>query len=201
MNNLSSGPKFKMGSSTKYTVQLGGDFRPAGRQIECQVERMKGIITILIHLTHIFRWCKCHVLPTKHEHAFKFFPQHPDITRTRIINLYTNMHLVVPLSYQCIACLVKFVLSIEVTDHRWILRKRFFSKIVPVFRKYLPVSWWNLPGYFSVSFRFPQVTEFGKSKAIYLADSFSQLYSALWLAWQEDPQERCAMVRTSCARL
>ena len=65
------------------------------------------------------------------------------------------------------------------------LRKRFFSKIVPVFRKYLSVSRWNLPGLFSVSFRFPQVTEFGKSTAIYLADSFCQLYSALWSAWQE----------------
>ena len=44
----------------------------------------------------------------------------------------------------------------------------------------------------------------GKSSAIYLADSFCQLYSALWSAWQEDPndpQERCAMARTSCARL
>ena len=42
------------------------------------------------------------------------------------------------------------------------------------------------------------------SSAIYLADSFCQLYSALWSAWQEDPndpQERCAMARTSCARL
>jgi len=46
-----------------------------------------------------------------------------------------------------------------------ILGKRFFSKIVPVFRKYLSVSRWNLPEYFSVSFRFPQVTEFGKSTA------------------------------------
>ena len=85
-----------------------------------------------------------------------------------------------------------------------ILRNRFFSKIVPVFRKYLSVSRWNLPGYFSVSFRFPQVTEFSKSTAIYLADSFGQLYSSLWSAWQEDPndpQERCAMARTSCARL
>jgi len=84
------------------------------------------------------------------------------------------------------------------------LRKRFFSKIVPVFRKYLSVSQWNLPGYFSVSFWFPQVTEFGKSTAIYLADCFCQLYSALWSALQEDPndpQERCAMARTSCARL
>ena len=44
----------------------------------------------------------------------------------------------------------------------------------------------------------------GKSSVIYLADSFCQHYSALWSAWQEDPndpQERCAMVRTSCARL
>jgi len=40
-----------------------------------------------------------------------------------------------------------------------------FRKFVPVFRKYLSVSRWNLPGYFSVSFRFPQVTEFGKSTA------------------------------------
>ena len=85
-----------------------------------------------------------------------------------------------------------------------ILRKRFFSTIVPVFWKYLSVSRWNLPRYFSVSSRFPQVTEFGKSTAIYLADSFCQLYLALWSAWQEDPnnlQERCAMARTSCARL
>ena len=81
-------------------------------------------------------------------------------------------------------------------------RKQFFSKVAPVFRKYLSVSRWNLPGYFSVSCRFPQVTEFGKSTAIYLADSCCQLYSSLWSAWQEDPndpQERCAMARTSCA--
>jgi len=32
------------------------------------------------------------------------------------------------------------------------------------------VSPWNFPGYFSVSLRFPQVTDFGKSTAIYLAD-------------------------------
>jgi len=85
-----------------------------------------------------------------------------------------------------------------------ILRKRFFSKIVPVFRKFLAVSRSNFPGYFSASFRFPQVTEIGKSTAIYLADSFCQLYSALWSAWHEDPNnphERCAMARTSCARL
>ena len=44
----------------------------------------------------------------------------------------------------------------------------------------------------------------GKSSAIYLADPFYQHYSALWSAWQEDPndpQERCAMARTSRARL
>ena len=86
-----------------------------------------------------------------------------------------------------------------------ICRKRFFSKIIPVFRKYLSVSPWNLSRCFSVSFRFLQVTEFGKltARAIYLANSFCQLYSALWSAWLQDPnnpQERCAMVRTSCAR-
>jgi len=44
----------------------------------------------------------------------------------------------------------------------------------------------------------------GKSTAIYLADSFCQLYSSLWSAWQEDPndpQQRCTMARRSCARL
>ena len=93
-----------------------------------------------------------------------------------------------------------------ISDQIW--RKRFFSKIVPVFRKYLSVSRWNLRGYFRIPFRFPQVNEFGKidgkSSAIYLADSFCQHYSVLWSAWQEDPydpQERCAMARTSCARL
>jgi len=77
-------------------------------------------------------------------------------------------------------------------------------KLFLFFWKYLSVSWWNLPGYFCVSFWFPQVTEFGKSTTIYLADSFCQLYSALWSAWQEDPndpQDRCAMAQTSCARL
>jgi len=42
----------------------------------------------------------------------------------------------------------------------------------------------------------------GKSSAIYLANSFCQLYSALWSAWQEDPndaQERCAMARINFA--
>jgi len=50
-----------------------------------------------------------------------------------------------------------------IIDQIW--RKRIFSKIVPVFRKYLSVSRWNLPGNFRVSFWFPQVTEFGKSTA------------------------------------
>ena len=50
-----------------------------------------------------------------------------------------------------------------IIDQIW--RKRFFLKIVPVFRKYLSVSRWNLPGDFRVSFQFPQVTEFGKSTA------------------------------------
>ena len=50
-----------------------------------------------------------------------------------------------------------------IIDQIW--RKRLISKIVPVFRKYLSVSRWNLPGDFRVSFRFPQVAEFGKSTA------------------------------------
>ena len=57
--------------------------------------------------------------------------------------------------------MVEVSLFIERTDYR-----SGFSKIVPVFRKYLSVSRWNLPGDFRVSFRFPQVTEFGKSTAI-----------------------------------
>jgi len=44
-----------------------------------------------------------------------------------------------------------------IIDQIW--RKRFLSEIVPVFRKYLSVSRWNLPGDFT------QVAEFGKSTA------------------------------------
>jgi len=57
------------------------------------------------------------------------------------------------------------LINIEATDYRSNFAKTILFEIVPVFRKYLSVSRWNLPGYFSVSFRFPQVTEFGKSTA------------------------------------
>jgi len=128
-------------------------------------------------------------------------------SENRIHNLCITWRPGTPLRYRCVVCftlLPKFCYLAKRLIIDQILRKRFFSKIVPVFEKNLSASRWNLPGYFSVSFRFPQVTEFGKSTAMYLADSFCQLYSALWSSWQEDPndpQERCAMARTSCARL
>jgi len=92
------------------------------------------------------------------------------VTENRTQNLCLGGQPVVPLWYQCMALLdfkTEISLSIEGTDYRSNLawQKQFFSKNVPVSRKYLSVSRGNLPGYFSVSFRFPQVTEFGKSTA------------------------------------
>ena len=87
----------------------------------------------------------------------------------------------VPLFYQCIVLL-------ECIDQ--ILRKRFFSKIVPVFRKYLSVSRWNLTGYFRVSFRFPQVTEFGKSTANRRRSTWPILFVSITQPCDVVPSER-----------
>ena len=72
---------------------------------------------------------------------------------------------------------------VEMTDYLSNFAKTVLFENCPCFSK-IPfsicvVSAWNLPRYFSVSFQFPQVTEFGKSTSIYLADFFCQLYSAL----------------------
>ena len=80
-----------------------------------------------------------------------------------------------------------------------ILRKRFFSKIVPVFWKYLSVSRWNLPGYFSVSFRFPQVTEFGKSTAN-RRRSISQILFVSFTQPCDQRDRKIRMIRKSAAR-
>ena len=93
---------------------------------------------------------------------------HPQRRKNRTHNLCIGGQLVAPLRYQCVVLLhfegeISLFIERLIIDQIW--RKRFFSKIVPVFRKYLSVSRWNLPGYFRVSFRFPQVTEFGKSSA------------------------------------
>ena len=66
-----------------------------------------------------------------------------------------------------------------IIDQIW--RKRLISKIVPVFRKYLSVSRWNLPGDFRVSFRFPQVAEFGKSTANRRRSSWPILFVSITL--------------------
>ena len=89
-------------------------------------------------------------------------------SRVRTHSLCISRQVVFRLQYQCVirhTTQVKFgyLQRRLIIDQIW--RKRFFSIIVPVFRKYLSVSRWNLPGYFRVSFRFPQVTEFGKSTA------------------------------------
>jgi len=79
------------------------------------------------------------------------------------------------------------------------LRKRFISKIVPVFRKYLSVSRWNLPGYFSISFRFPQVTEFGKSTAN-RRRSISQILFVSFTQPCDQRDRKIRMIRKSAAR-
>ena len=164
----------------------------------------------LIHRTHILGDANVMFYP---KYACRLFSPHHNITRNWVHNLCITLQIVVSLPHQCIVkeytgtfVPVSRILVIYRGD--WLSIKfcenDSFRKLFLFFWKYLSVSRWNLPGYFSVSFRFPQVTEFGKSTAIYLADSFCQLYSALWSAWQEDlndPQERCTMARTSCAGL
>ena len=183
-----------------------------GAQIDSQGNRSYYHVNIS---THTFFWvlqisCFDQKINNNLENfstILKILRTKPTIPEHRIYNLCVTRRPVTPLRYRCVVWLniiPKFCYLHRRLIIDQILRKRFFSKIAPFFRKYLSVFRWNLPGYFSVSFRFPQVTELGKSAAIYLADSFCQLYSALWSAWQEDPndpQERCAMVRTSCARL
>jgi len=133
------------------------------------------------------------------------------VTENRIHNLCISGQLVVPLWYQCVV-LLEFVtenlLFIERTDYRSNLANMILFENCSCFSK--------IP--FSISVESPRIFHClisipaghwvrqidGKSLAIHLADSFCQLYSALWSAWQEDPndrQERCAMARTSCARL
>ena len=122
----------------------------------------------------------------------------------------TNPQPWVPLWYQCIVLLhtlVEVSLFIERTDYRSNLAKSILFENCSCFSK--------IP--FSISVDSPRIFQGlisipaghwvrqidGKSSAIFLADSFCQHYSALWSAWQEDPtdpQERCAMARTSCAR-
>ena len=68
-------------------------------------------------------------------------------------------------------CNSEIFLYIEATDSRSNFAKTILFENCSCFSK-IPfiVSPWNFPGYFSVSFRFPQVTDFGKSTAIYLPD-------------------------------
>jgi hypothetical protein len=133
------------------------------------------------------------------------------VTENRTHNLCVTKQCAQPLCHWC-AVLSKWVgeisLSIEATDYRSNLAKTILFESCSCFSK--------IP--FSISVESPRIFQGlisipaghwvrqidGKSSAIYLADSFCQHYSALWSAWQEDPndpQERCAMARTSCARL
>ena len=99
-------------------------------------------------------------------------------------------------------------LFIERTDYRSNLANTILFENCSCFSK-IPFSIWvESPRIFQCLISIPachwvrQID--GKSSAIYLTDSFCQLYSALWSARQEHPndlQERCAMAWTSCARL
>jgi len=133
------------------------------------------------------------------------------VKENRTHNLCICSKLVVPLWYQCVELLdfdFEISLLIERTDYRSNLAKTILFENCSCFSK--------IP--FSISVESTRIFQClisipaghwvrqidGKSSAIYLTDSFCQLYSALWSAWQEDPndpQERCAMARTSCARL
>jgi len=77
-----------------------------------------------------------------------------------------------------------------IIDQIW--RKQFFWKIVPVFRKYLSISRRNLPGYFRVSFRFPQVTEFDKS----LVNRRRSTWPILFVRFTQDCDQHDRKIRT-----
>jgi len=202
-----------MGSVSKYTVQPNGyddrfqfwrssDYNPKGNLWHCS--------HMYSNHAHTFGWCKYTYFAQKNTNMRVnccYRNTTPTLEPTNFVSPDTRWYhstTRVLTIWQVIRIFDMYTGDSLIVIIDQILRKLFFSKIVPVFRKYLSVSQWNLSGYFSVSFRFPQVTEFGKSTAIYLADLFCQLYSALWSSWQEDPndpQERCAMARTSCAKL
>jgi len=134
-----------------------------------------------------------------------------NFTENRIHSFCLDGHPVLPLWWQCMVLLDfegEISLSIERTDYRSNLAKTILFEKCSCFSKI----------HFSISVESPRIFQClisipaghwvrqidGKSSAIYLADSFYQLYSALRSAWQEDPndpQECCAMARTSCARL
>ena len=119
------------------------------------------------------------------------------VTENRTRNLCIFRQLGVPLWYQGVVLLYLNITSYLkfrylqrglIIDRIW--RKRFFSKIVPVFRKYLSVSRWNLSGYFRVSFRFPQVTEFGKSTANRRRSTWPILFVSITQPCDVVPSER-----------
>jgi len=132
-------------------------------------------------------------------------------TENRTHNLCIGSPLVIPLWYQCVVLLDsegEISLFIDRTDYQSNLAKTILFENCSCFSK--------IP--FSISVEFPRIFQGlisipaghwvrqidSKSSAIFLADSFCQHYSVLWSAWQgdpNDPQERCAMARTSCARL
>ena len=114
------------------------------------------------------KFCKYEVLTTQNtvyllqvEERFHIF------TENRTQNLCVGRQFGVPLWYQCVVLLyfiVEVSLFIERTDYRSNVAKTILFENCSCFSK-IPFSISNLPGYFRVSFRFPQVTEFGKSTA------------------------------------
>ena len=143
-----------------------------------------------------------------------FWPMRGSDEATRLSRIepttfwYKAMYATTPPLVYCSVKSSQILLFIEETDYRSNLAKTILFENCSCFSK--------IP--FSISVESPRIFQGlisipaghwvrqidGKSSAICLADSFCQLYSALWSAWQEDPndpQERCAMARTSCARL
>ena len=143
--------------------------------------------------------------------TFRRLKKNSVVSEGRTHNICDTRQRALPLWHWCVVLSNpkgEISLHIEATDYRSNLAKAILFENCSCFSKI----------HFSISVESPRIFQGlisipaghwvrqidGKSSAIYQADSFCQHYSALWSAWQEDPndpQERCAMARTSCARL
>ena len=164
------------------------------------VETCSNVLTF--YMNHIFFWVmqmSCFV-QKKHDRACKNVSTYYSVPGIRSQNLCITTQALVPLLYQCSPLWFFLTIIANLCYLQWrliidrILRKRFFSIFFPIFRKYLSVSPWNLPGYFSVSFRFPQVTEFGKSSA--LANRRRSTWPILFVSFTQPCDQHDRKIRT-----
>ena len=179
-----------MESSSKYTTQLSGNH---SRLQTCRSSDWApgGTYDKFPHICpypQTYFWvmqmsCSVQKNMTIHASLFRRITAPPVVESTTFV-LTCMWWYHSPTSMLTVCC--EFWRYIGATDYRSNFAQTILFENCSCFSK-IPFSRWNLRGYFSVSFRFLQVTEFGRSTAIYFANSFCQLYSALWSAWQEDP--------------